>query len=232
MSAPQPLAAGRGRTAAQRGLSLVELMVAAALGLLVVAAALKLLASQVDGSRRLLLEARLNQDLRSAADLVARDLRRAGYWPDATPALRTPSRLNPYAAATPVPTAGDSVALYAYARDAVDTIAATEAFGVRLTGSALRALHGGSWQELTDPGSLTITRFTITPHTRELSLGHLCEPVCPASEPTCPRLLLRHYAIEIAGQATTDPRLRREIHESVRLRNDSWPVGACPGATP
>ena len=68
----------------QRGLSLVELLVGLALGLLVVAGGAALLARQhLREHRALLLEARLMQDLRTAADLVARDLRRAGYWGDA-----------------------------------------------------------------------------------------------------------------------------------------------------
>lgn len=68
--------------AAPAGFTLVELLVGLALGLLVLAAALTLLAQQTHEQRALLVEARLMQDLRSAADLVARDLRRAGHWAD------------------------------------------------------------------------------------------------------------------------------------------------------
>ena len=66
-------------TRSQRGFTLVELLVGLALGLLVVAAGVLLLAQQLRAtSAPLLVEARLMQDLRTAADLVARDLRRAG----------------------------------------------------------------------------------------------------------------------------------------------------------
>ena len=67
----------------QRGFTLVELLVGLALALVVVAAGTLLLARQAHEQRALVIEARLMQDLRSTADLVARDLRRAGHWGDA-----------------------------------------------------------------------------------------------------------------------------------------------------
>lgn len=66
------------------GLSLPELLVGMTLGLLVTAAALALVAMAGSEQRRLLAEARLQQDLRAAMDIVARELRRSGQWPDAT----------------------------------------------------------------------------------------------------------------------------------------------------
>ena len=77
----------RGR---QSGLSLVELLVGAAIGLFLVGGATKLFIDTLDDSRRLIIETRVNQDLRAASDLVARDLRRAGYWPNALQAAVQP----------------------------------------------------------------------------------------------------------------------------------------------
>src|SRR6185369_348939 len=62
----------------QQGLSIVELMVGLAIGLVVVAAALLALTNHLRENRSLLLEARLMQDLQTTTDLIARDLRRAG----------------------------------------------------------------------------------------------------------------------------------------------------------
>ena len=95
-------------TAAQRGLSMVELMVGIALGMFLVAGASTLFVNHLDNSRRLLLEARLNQDLRATADLITRDLRRAGYWGNAlqgTVATGAGSTtvVNPYRSVTPDP---------------------------------------------------------------------------------------------------------------------------------
>ena len=64
----------------QRGLSIVELLIASALRLFLVGGAITLFIGNLTNSRQMLLDARINQDLRAAADLIARDLRRAGYW--------------------------------------------------------------------------------------------------------------------------------------------------------
>ena len=67
----------------QRGMSIIEMLVGVVVGLLVVAGASKLMIDSFGENRRLLLETRVNQDLRAAADLIARDIRRAGYWANA-----------------------------------------------------------------------------------------------------------------------------------------------------
>ena len=63
-----------------RGLSIVELMIGIAIGLFIVAGATLMLTTQLGDNRRLLLEAQIQQDMRAAADMISRDIRRAGYW--------------------------------------------------------------------------------------------------------------------------------------------------------
>ena len=64
----------------RRGLSIVELMVGIAISMFILAGATLVLTTQLESNRRLLLEAQLQQDLRTAADMISRDVRRAGYW--------------------------------------------------------------------------------------------------------------------------------------------------------
>ena len=63
-----------------RGLSIVELMIGVTISLFILAGATLVLTSQMGDNRRLLLEAQMQQDLRTAADMISRDIRRAGYW--------------------------------------------------------------------------------------------------------------------------------------------------------
>ena len=94
------------RSRAGRGLSIVELMIGIAIGLFIVAGATLMLTTQLGDNRRLLLEAQIQQDMRAAADMISRDIRRAGYWaqsyrqvwPDAG------ALTNPYNRITPVGT--------------------------------------------------------------------------------------------------------------------------------
>ncbi|MGE6206795.1 MULTISPECIES: PilW family protein [Aeromonas] len=62
-----------------RGFNLVELMVAMVAGLLLVAAASALFASILKANRTAMQVSRLNQELQSITDMMARDIQRAGY---------------------------------------------------------------------------------------------------------------------------------------------------------
>ena len=82
-----------------RGLSLVELLVCIAVGMFVVASAAMLVSTQLNDNRKLLLETQVQQDLRAAADIITRELRRAGHWNNAASFVWTTSgasALNPY----------------------------------------------------------------------------------------------------------------------------------------
>ena len=55
------------------------MMVGIAIGLFIVAGAVALVATQLGENRRMLLETQVQQDLRAAADIITRELRRGGY---------------------------------------------------------------------------------------------------------------------------------------------------------
>jgi type IV pilus assembly protein PilW len=61
----------------QRGLTLIELMIAMVLGLLVSGAALALVASIIKSNTETIRATRLTQELRTTAEVISRDLRRA-----------------------------------------------------------------------------------------------------------------------------------------------------------
>ena len=218
----------------EHGFTLVELLVGLALGLLVVAAGTLLLAQQLREQRALLVEARLMQDLRTAADLVARDLRRAGHWGDAGAGVWSPAaapRANPYAALAPA-SAASNAASYAYSRDATENNAldANEQFGLRLRNGAIELqLGAGNWQALTDATLLTITALEITPVFEDaIDLGALCPRPCTAGDAACPpRQNVRSLALRIAARALSDAAVSRSLEARVRLRNDAL-AGACP----
>lgn len=224
--------APRGVRFAQAGLSLVELLVGIAVGLVIAAAGIAFLSINVQEQRALLLESRLMQDLRTAADIVARDLRRAGYWgaaADSTAAAASSAaRANPYAAVGPTAAASDAVA-FQFSRDASENAAvdANERFGFRLRNGVLEVqLGAANWQALTDPGALTITAFSVTPTVQEIDLSGACASACAASAGCVPRTSVRSFALRIAGSAVSNPLLLRSIRAEVRMRND--PVtGSC-----
>jgi prepilin peptidase dependent protein B len=216
-----------------RGLSIVELLVGVAIGLLIVAIATRFLTDHLRDSRALLLESRLMQDLRTAADVITRDLRRAGYWGAAESgvwfAASGPVHANPYVAVAPATAASDSVS-FQFSRDAAenDSVDSNEQFGFRLRNGALQMRLGGSnWQALTDNETLTVTGFSVAPQVQEVDLLQACSTACQAGSTTCPpRLQVRSLALQIRGQAVADASMARSVRSNVRLRNDVV-VGAC-----
>ena len=216
----------------QRGFSLVELMVGTTVGLLIIAGTVSLYAAHVTNGRKLLLEARLHQDMRAAMDLVSRDLRRAGYWGNAikgTVAIGAGSAtaVNPYRVITS-PSADEVT--YQFSRDAVedDAVGATEEFGFRLASGVLQMqTEEGSWQPMTDPTIVTVQDFSITPTATSLPLGSLCPTACPVGTPNCPSVTVMRYDITLPGRATSDANIVRTLVSSVRPRNDRL-EGQCP----
>jgi prepilin peptidase dependent protein B len=219
---------------AQRGLSLIELMIGMAIGLFITAIGGTLLASHVRENRSLLLEARLMQDLRTAADVITRDLRRAGYWGGATSGVWLASTTgvitNPYVAVAPDGAASDAVS-FRYSRDTTEnnTVDSNEQFGFRLRNGSIEMLLGGSgWQALTDAGTLTVSSFSVTPSVERIDLQGSCSKACPAGSTSCPpQQEVRSLALLISGRSATDAGVIRSVRSQVRLRNDSF-TGACP----
>ena len=219
------------RPAAMRGLSMVELLVGVALGLFVVASATTLLAGHLREGRSLLRESRLTQDLRTAADLVSRDLRRAGYWGAAASGVwghgASGVLANPYAAMSPSAAASDAV-LFQFSRDASENqrVDSNEQFGFRLRNGAIEMqLGAANWQALTDATTLTVTAFNVSPTVQDLSLAGYCTLACAGS--TCPHQQVRSLAVDITGRSLHDASVVRSVRSEVRLRNDTL-AGACP----
>lgn len=214
----------------QRGLSIVELMIGVAIGLIVLSGALSLFSTNLNASRRLQAETRLNQDLRAAADMVARDLRRAGYWGNAiqgtlAQGVGSVTVANPYSA---VAAASANVG-YAFSRgienDTLDTI---ETFGFRLqSGVVEMQTSAGAWQGVTDPTAVNVLDFTITPTTTALPLGHLCPKTCAPNAAGCPVVQVRRYDIRLEGQSQRFADMRRTLPLTVRVRNERM-EGQCP----
>jgi prepilin peptidase dependent protein B len=222
---------------AQRGLSIVELLVGVAIGMFIIGGAIKLFVDMFGNNRRLLLEARVNQDLRAAADIIARDIRRAGYWSSASaamnPAPGTAPTANPYQSALAI--TANSID-YAYDRGA-----GASAAGFSLFNNAIYMNLGGASQPLTDPATVRITDFQIVNSASSAQASELwqhcpCVGIASGAAGTCPSIstsasrpqAISYWVdIRIEGEAATASAVRRQVVESVRLRNDQI-QGVCP----
>lgn len=229
------------RKAAQFGLSLVEMMVGLTVGMIVVAGAITMMSGQLADHRRLVLETQVQQDLRAAADLMLRDLRRAGFWvlpENGVWASGQTVQRSAYGAIAK--TSNNDGLTYNYSRaddrtssnpaypenNAVD--AAREVFGFRVRGGVLQFLLGNSWQPLTDPATVEITAFDIDIQTQEIPLEEFCPKPCPTGSTCTPFVQqVRHVNLRLEGKAVHDANVVRSVNLSTRIRNDVF-SGACP----
>ena len=217
----------------QSGLSLVELMVGVAVGLFVVAGATIAVANQLGDNRRLMLETQIQQDLRAAVDVIARDVRRAGYWGSAESGVWYAGAVavatNPYSVVQPAVSGTPASAVtFAYSRSAVENGVrdATDESGFRLNNGAIEMSTGGGWQALTDSSTLRITNFQVTLNSQPVTLS--CFNPCPGGGTAClPTQTVRDITIDITGQAVHDAAVQRNARSTIRVRNDVV-NGACP----
>lgn len=214
-----------------RGISLVEMMVGITVGLIVLAGALSLFAGSMSSGRRAVAESRVQQDLRTIADLVSRDLRRAGYWGNAiqgTIAIGSTSLTaeNKYADVDPTVSTTDGKIEYSFSRDSTenDTLDDAEVFGFRRdasTGALEMQTSKNTWVPLNDTRYTTITAFKLTDESpAERLLGTRCTPIKLAGDPTMPKLNVRRYDLQITAQSALDATVVRTLRTTIRLRND------------
>lgn len=216
------------------GMSIIELMIGLAIGLFILAGASVMFVNNVVNARQILLESRINQDLRSTMDLITRDLRRGGYWGNSLAGTVVGGNgttvANPY---TTVTRTGTNEIGYAYTRgtenDALDN--GTEQFGFKLDTStkSIQMNIGGTWQTLTNTEIVNIPNngFTIAPTETAIDIRAACEKTCPTTNPNCPVIQVRTYSIVLTGVSKANPALTRTLRSQVRVRNDAI-TGACP----
>jgi Tfp pilus assembly protein PilW len=129
----------------QRGIGLVELMVATAAGLVVSGAAVQFLTSSLKSNSEFVRSAAFTQDLRGSMDYVVRELRRAGYDENAMRyiALAEGSDLtSPFAPIQVVrEDAADSCVVYAYDGRTARTAAGTGPGAIDRAAGEIRAMR-------------------------------------------------------------------------------------------
>ncbi len=228
------------RALRHRGLSIVELMVGVTIGMFILAGTTMMLTTQLGDNRRLLLEAQMQQDMRAAADMIARDIRRAGYWAQAYRQIwpddpASPPMANPYRVMTPAAAAdGTTSVVYDRSTDNEDSkLTGTDDNDVDVTAGRPREQVGfqlnegrqtidylvgdKNWQALTDPAVMRVTQFSLIITARDLP----CVGACPIGPGGCPLLQsARDVTVTIIAQAVHDPAVQRSLQDNIRLRND------------
>ncbi len=204
---------------AQRGFSLVELMIALTLGLLLVGAVLSVFTGTLRSNADLGRMARLEEQLTGLLDLISRDLRRAGST--AKPYLALAGAANPFGLDAPAAYGGEPAnscltLRYDLNRDGLLTTAAAndERFGYRLKDGMVQIRAAGlactadatpGWENAADRGEVEITALSFAISTA--SAGDMDA---------------RAVTVTLAGRLVSDAATARSFTRTVRVRNDVY----------
>jgi type IV pilus assembly protein PilW len=216
------------------GLSIVELLVGIAVGLFVLAGATWVATNQVSDNRRLLLETQIQQDMRTAMDIIVRDIKRSGYSfkADQLPSVGAPALALGYSPAGAL--SATNALLYTYSAEAnsgdngtanpADPADADDFKGFKLESGVIKVQLGkDNWQPLTDGDVVTVTQFSANPVEVKAWL-----PTATCSTTPCPsttgcgnaRVVTRVIELAMEGKAKHDDRIVRKLETKVRVRND------------
>lgn len=220
----------------QQGLTLVELMIGMVIGLLVVAIAIQMYISTLGITRQTTAMTRLNQELRSTIDLISTDIKRAGYYSNSVAAS------NPYASIIEGETGGAlpidvfdegatneyGCVILGYENDRPSPLVDEHLYGYKLVSGQIHMLTAtsfaiaspvtncgdvsgmsdvtGSWDALTDSRTVSIDSLVFT--------------LDPATSTAWSEASSKSIEIRIVGTAVADSKVRKEVRELVRVRNE------------
>lgn len=217
------------RIAACYGMTLPELLIGLSIGLFISVGLLAMWLTLQESTLKALELARLNHDLQAISDLMADDIRRAGYraW---SPDSGLDISINPFMSAPYAITldhagaaeAEDSCLTYGYDlnQDGQAGGSVNEAFGFRLHDQAIEMRVGGavfncqqgSWQDITQSDTVIDTLiFTLDPVPLYPAAG------CVAAQPCITRRLV---TIQMSGHLSAQPAHIVSIQQAVRIAND------------
>jgi prepilin peptidase dependent protein B len=212
----------------KKGFTLVEVMVALLINTVLFAGLLTVFIANLDHHNKMMNISRLDEQLQSAMQMMAGEIRRAGYWSNANSDVATNQNNNPFmASGLDISVPSSSCILFSYDRDKNNSLPSIsssyddERYGFRLNGGAIQTRPPGAafdctaaasaWENLTDTNNITITALTFTLTTQSLPVGS-----------GTASLKVRSVDITVTGQLATDSTVTKTLTEHVRIRNDKF----------
>lgn len=214
----------------QLGFTLVEIMVAVVINLILFAGLLTFFVNNLEHYRKEMNINRLYDQLHLAMQLMANDIRRAGYWANVSNDIGTNQNNNPFmvtGTSDVIVNNTNNCILFSYDHDnngslaSVSSASDDERYGYRLNNGVLQARPPGAaysctasstnWENMTDPNVITITNLTFTLNSTTITTG-------PGSQ----GIIIRSVDITLTGRLTRDNSVTKTVSQHVRIRNDKF----------
>lgn len=209
------------------GFTLVELLVALVVSSLLLIGMIAAFVANANHYQKVIDQNRLNQQLEAILDIMANDIRRAGYDSTASNDIGLDQNTNPFQAAgadISVNGANDCI-LFTYDHGntgSLPSIAAgsdDDRYGYLLSGNVIYSRPPGAaftcsstgWEAVTDSHFIQITALSFTLNTNTVTTG-----------PGTRGLSMRSVDISITGQLTSNSNVTNTLTQHVRLQNDKF----------
>ena len=215
----------------QRGLSLVELMVAMVISIIVTGAIIALMSNSLGSSTTTIQTSRLNEDMRDVMFLMTRDVRRAGS--NQLNMIQAAAGTLPVSTTADVTITNNNCMVFQADRDGNGTFenagfrrVTTGGVGVvqMWTDPANTATCGGnSWVNVTDPDNIDVTALTINSENLEaliLDDGTNKSVLCLQNIDISMTAELRRTEDSQGNNAVV-----RQMNDSVKVRNGGFQAG-------
>lgn len=211
------------------GVTFIEMLIALGLNAMLLAGLVSIFMLNLNHHRTSVEESRLEQQLHSAMEIMVNEIRRAGYWANASTDLGTDTNNNPFmVAGTDIavnPAANCILFTYDHDKDGVlaPVSASTddERYGFRLVNNAIQSRPpgasfdcdaiAGAWEDLTDSALVSVTALVFTLNESTVITG-----------PDTIGIVLRSVDISMTGTLVSDSSITKTLTQHVRVRNDKY----------
>jgi prepilin-type N-terminal cleavage/methylation domain-containing protein len=223
-----------------KGFSLIELMIAMVIGIFALTAILTLLTNNLSYGKQSIDMLKLNQEMRLSMDIMADDIRRAGYWNGTQTMVNNASISNPYSYPNfPVTiNASNNCIVFSYDKDnSSDTPASDEKFGYALTNNTIVTGFPadkdgcnsiGTWNAISNPNMIKITALAFESIDPTNTTAGATQHQFTASSGDL--LCVREIRIRISATLAKDDKVKQSLEKTIRLRNDEIrrsPAASC-----
>lgn len=203
------------------GFSLIETLIGIVISLILIIPVLTICASVLEYSHRSFRVGRLELELNNALNMMANDIRRAGYWAGAVPGNTN----NPYMQTNTALTTATNCVLLTYDLNkdgqlpGVSSLSDDEHYGFRLSNGVLQAkttsgnysctATGSGWMAITDPKDIVVTQ-----------LSFILQPSTLNASNTSSGITIRNMIITVAGRVANDATISKTLTRTVHVYNN------------
>ena len=207
-----------------KGFTLSELMLGLLISSILIIALLSFFTTNVSYYKNTININRLNLQLQTVLDLMTNEIRRAGYWANASTDIgNSTTNANPFMQiATDIQTPLTNCILLTYNSTGGVGVADTEKIGFRLNGGAIQgrpptgpanftcAAANNTWENVTDKNLINISNLTFTITSTALPLNGTKV------------INVRTVTISITGNLISNNAVSATLTQFVRVRNDKY----------